>query len=580
MFSRYYHSELAFMREMVREFSQSSGGHYGLMGERGGDPSLEQLLQGFAFLAARIHQRMEDESPEIIHEACEIVLPQLLRSIPSCTILEFNPNLDILLGRKQVDAHTIVTSSPIEGTSCEFRTCNAFELAPVTLERIELDAPSSSCPVLRLQMKTSAAGQDAVFHENGIRFYLHGDYSVATTLWLWLQQYCSQIRIRSLDSSGSQIRLPLDSLKPLGWEREYALFPWSQQSLEGFRLIQEYFTFPQKFLFFDLLNLDAAKSIAHPNFEIAFHLNKPPSLPGKISQDAIRLHCVPAVNIFSGHAKPVQCKEIGREHLLQVEGLPQEHAEIYTIESVTGRQQSDAPSTSYLPFASWERAAQPEEICPYYQIRREISHSEDGLDLYISASAPVELVPHFTDEQLTIPVTCTNRALAGRLRKGDLCNVSSAIKCQVTNIIDATKPVLPPLGTDAYWRFISHLSLGHHALQDVKTLQSLLTLYNFHTSADKQGMENRKRIEAISAVRTLPRRRVIEATAMRGFCTEIEIQEDSFACQGEAFLFGSVINHLLASRISFNSFHELSLRLLPSKISFAWHPTIGYQTVF
>src|SRR5512141_2881929 len=99
MFSKYYQSELAFLRGMGKEFAAAHPNLAGLLAERGGDPDVERLLEGFAFLAARIRERLDDAVPEVIHDLTEVLLPHYLRPVPACSVLEILPNPGALRAR-------------------------------------------------------------------------------------------------------------------------------------------------------------------------------------------------------------------------------------------------------------------------------------------------------------------------------------------------------------------------------------------------------------------------------------------------------------------------------------------------
>src|SRR5512141_2299308 len=99
MFSKYYQSELAFLRGMGKEFAAAHPELAGLLAERGGDPDVERLLEGFAFLSARIRERLDDAVPELIHDLTEILLPHYLRPVPACTVVEFQPVAGALRAR-------------------------------------------------------------------------------------------------------------------------------------------------------------------------------------------------------------------------------------------------------------------------------------------------------------------------------------------------------------------------------------------------------------------------------------------------------------------------------------------------
>ncbi len=121
-FSQHYHEELAYMREKLRELVDKYPDMESILGEYGGDEGVERLLQSYAFLTARLRDKIDDDSPEVIHDVCRIMAPQLLRTFPACSILEYKPDFTTSKGRTRIQQGTEVKSRPIDGTECRFRT--------------------------------------------------------------------------------------------------------------------------------------------------------------------------------------------------------------------------------------------------------------------------------------------------------------------------------------------------------------------------------------------------------------------------------------------------------------------------
>src|SRR5690242_19474982 len=150
MFSRFYQGELAFLRAMGRAYAEANPTTAGLLAERGSDPDVERLLEGCAFLAARVRERIEDSIPEVVHDLAELLLPHTLRSVPAATIVEFTPVPGALRARLRVPAGTELASVPVEGTSCRFRTASDLDLLPVTVQDVALDQAIGATPALRV----------------------------------------------------------------------------------------------------------------------------------------------------------------------------------------------------------------------------------------------------------------------------------------------------------------------------------------------------------------------------------------------------------------------------------------------
>jgi type VI secretion system protein ImpG len=580
MFSRYFKRELRFLREVGRLFAGAHSNTAGMLGQRRNDPDVERLLEGLAFLSAQAHERFDREASEAVHDLATLLLPHYMRTIPALSVVEFSPNPSAMSGRVPVDASCELATVAIDHTACHFRPRPAY-LVPLSIEDASLEDPRSASPLLRLVFRSTKSAVESVFDEVGIRLFLHGEFAVTTTLWLWLVRHCRDVTVRPLDASGRAVTLGPEVIQPVGFDPldpEEALLPWPRFAPPGFALLQEYFTLPQKFLFLDLRPLSAARAAAAERFEITFRFDRPPELPGAFSPGTFRLNCVPVINLFRASAEPILSELPGAEHVLRPAQVDPAHAEVYSVVSVRGSRRGEAERRSYPNFFDFKHVADPRNpgaaATAFFHLRRELSASGDGLDAYLSVSTPRDVVPDLAEEVLSIDLVCTNRSLAGRVRSGDICvpTPTSPAETPFKNLLPATAPVLPPLGNQLLWRLISHFAITRHSIQSAKALRVLLSLYDF------QGT-GRNRIEAIQSLESRPERRSFDGASLWGVCIVIELAEASFASRGEAFLFGSIINELFASRVAMGSFTELTIRLQPSRAEYGWPPRNGRQVL-
>ncbi|MBJ6765043.1 type VI secretion system baseplate subunit TssF [Myxococcaceae bacterium JPH2] len=581
MFSKYYLSELSYLREMGRAFGMANPSVAGLLVERGADPDVERLLEGFAFLTARIRERVDDDVPELVHGLTELLLPHYLRPLPASSIVEFSPHLRAQRGRAHVPAGAEVASQPIDGTSCVFRTTADVDFLPVQLTDALLDRSSLTSPVLRLYFQTTEQGRAEVFRAQGLRLFIHGEMSASSVVMLWLLRYCKQVRVRGASSQGDGVRLPAQCIHPVGFDRDFRLLPWPRAS-EGYRLLQEYLTLPEKFLFFDVRGLDAAAgTIQEDKFEIAFHLERPPPMDARIHREMFRLHCVPVVNLFSVPSDPILHHALDREHLLRAADLPAHHAEIYSVDSVTGLQAGRNDRRTYRPFFDFTHTAGEGAEQSFYRLRRMHSPLDEGIDTFITLETPRDMAPVLgSEEALSIDLTCTNRSLTARLQVGDLTasTPQSPTNARFRNISPVSRPARAPLGAELHWRLLSHLAINQHSLADAAALRRLMELYNFHALTDNlSARASRLRINAIRAVETKAVTRFLEGAPLRGHRTLVDLDETNFMGMGDTFLFGSILDELLASHVTINSFNELTIRLHPSQTEYSWLPRNGSQ---
>jgi type VI secretion system protein ImpG len=579
MFSKYYLSELTYLREMGRAFGLANPTIAGLLVERGADPDVERLLEGFAFLTARIRERVEDDIPEMVQVLSDLLLPHYLRPLPACTIVEFTPQLRALRGRSRVPAGAELAAQPLDGTSCVFRTTSDVDLLPLTLEEAHLDKSSSTAPVLRLSFQTTEQGRTEVFRPGGLRLFIHAELATSALLLLWLLRYCRGVQVRL--GSGQSVWLPPTAIRPIGFDRQFRMLPWPRAS-EGYRQLQEYFTLPEKFLFFEVHQLESVAPFAEDRFELAFHLERPPPLEARVGKDMFRLHCTPAINLFSASAHPLRHQTLDGEHLLRASDMEPRHSEVYSVDRVTGLQAGRNERRIYQPFFDFAHGAGEGAEPAFYRLRRTPSPIDDGIDTYLSLETARDVVPSLSEETLSVDLTCTNRSLPARLQVGDICQATftSPTQARFKNITPVSRPARAPLGTELHWRLLSHLAINQHSLADAAVLRRLLELYNFHAITDDlTGRANRLRINAMRAVEVRACTRFLEGVPVRGNRTTLELDETSFMGTGDAFLFGCILDELLASNVTLNAFNELALRLQPSQMEYSWLPRNGTQMI-
>ena len=579
MFSKYYQSELTYLREMGKAFGSANPALAGMLVERGGDPDVERLLEGFAFLTARIRERIDDAVPEVVHSLVDLLLPHYMRVLPSCSVVEFTPHARLLRGRSRIAAGAEVGSKPVDGTTCVFRTTRPVDLLPLTLMETVLDQSSPAAPVLRVQFQVAEQGRSEIFQEEGLSLFIQGEPSISAMLLVWLLRHCKGIQVRG-GTGGEAVRLPVKNLRASGFSPEDQLLPWPARAPEGYRLLQEYFTLPQKFLFVEVQGLQAAAAITGQKLELIFEFERPPPLPGRVPKDIFKLHCTPVVNLFTTSADPLRVGALGNEHMLRASGLDPEHMEIYSVDTVTGLQAGRTDRIDYRPF--FDFAHNTKEGGRFFRLRRSLSPINDGMDTYLALGSPRDVSPTPAEETLSIDLTCTNRSLPARLQVGDLSvpTPASPTTAKFRNVIAVTKPVRPPLGSELHWRLLSHLALNQRSLMDAAALKAVLELYNFQATADQPtARANQLRVESLRDVTGKPVTRFLQGAPVRGAQVTIDVEEAGFTGLGDAFLFGSVLDELFASYVSLNAFSEVVLRVQPSQVEYRWPPRNGRQPI-
>lgn len=574
-FDRYYLGELAFLREMGKEFATKHPSVAGLLAERGADPDVERLLEGFAFLAARIRQRLDDAMPEVLEHYVSVLMPQALRTTPAATIVALKPRTGMLRGRTTIPRGTPIASRPVDGTPCLFRTTQDVDLLPITLASQRIDDLGSVAPALVLQLEISPGGAEALFREEGLRLHFHGEFAVASHVYLWARRHCARIVVS--DESGASVVLPASSIVPVGFSDDESLVPWPTVANGAYRLLSEWMAFPSKFLFVDVRGLDAAKELTGSKITLRIEFERPPASPTRIPNDLVRLHCTPSVNLFEVTSDPVRGDGMARPSLIRASGIPPQHAEVFSVDSVVGLVSRTGERRPHPPFHEFEHAANAaKEI--FYVVGREPSPIDDGIHVRIGLGTPhdVQAIPE--EETLSLELTCTNRSLPQALRIGDVCVPTRSTPGSFTfeNIGLVTRPHRPPLGDVLHDRLATHLVLHRRSFTEAASLRSLLAIHNVPEASDEPlHRSNRRKIQSIRSTNSSETVRIVRGAPVHGIALAIEVDESAFASLGEAFVFGEVVERALAELTPIHGFLKVTYVMYPSQTRIEWPARIG-----
>lgn len=582
-FNKYYQDELTFLREMGREFSQAHPEAAHFLAEGGADPDVERLLEGFAFLTGRIRQKLDDEFPEIVHALVSLLIPHYLRPIPPVSLVEFQPIRGMVRKPYRVAKGTEVASVPVDGTSCRFQTCFDLDLHPFHIDTVSLHSPMGGKTELRLRFAIEP-GCPVSWSETGkLRFFLAG--GPAEILYSYFRRYLVNIRISGASGQRSTDDIYLDpkSVEFSGFKEEEALLPYPKNALDVYRVLQEYFIFPEKFLFFDLSGLDALQPFQGDAFGIDFIFSHPLDSSLKLSSENIRLYCTPAVNLVKIESEPIRVDHQRTEYRVSPAGLHPHHYEIYSIDRAVGWIQGSTQEIEYEPFYSFRfgRADSARQKTFYHsRVRDAVAH--DGVDTYVSFVDSDQNVVLPATENVVFQLTCTNRVLCEKLRVGDIQVVTDTTPSvsRFANIARVTPGIRPPLEGDLYWRLISHLGLSSVSLSNAAAMRDVLELYNFPSFQNRQaGKANQLRMEGIVDVKRTPEQLLFRGVPIQGTTTRISLEESCFNNEGDMILFASILDEFFSQQVSVNSFSRLIVKGNTKGETFEWPPRIGRMRI-
>jgi type VI secretion system protein ImpG len=601
---QYYERELSFLRRMGAEFGEKYpkiASRLLIEQDKCEDPHVERLLEGFAFLAARVHLKIDDEFPEITEALLNILYPHYLRPIPSMSVVQFHVDADQPKPETglKIPRGSMLLSRPVDGLACRFRTAYDVTLWPLNVSEAQWRTPDRlNLPVrgaeavgaIRLELACAGDVTFARVGLRGLRFYLTGEPDLVHTLHELLLNNCVQVIARDLDRPKlSPITLPAGVLRAAGFAEDESLLPYTRRSFAGYQLLQEYFCFPQKFLFVDFNGMEA---ICQAGFsgraEIAFLISpfersdRLQVLETGISARTFRLGCTPAVNLFPHTADPILLDYAHTEYRVVPDVTRQQGMEVFSIEEVVSAEPDSQEVVHFEPFyAHRHGAARRNPTAFWHAVRRPSSRDRDpGSEVYLTLVDLSGKAAHPNLESLTVRTLCSNRDLASRLPfghpSGDF-ELQGAVPVKRTVALHKpTDTLRPPMARESLWRLISQLSLNYLSLVDdgVDALREILRLYDFTRSPYAA-----KQIDGLAALRSRPhfaRVGTPEGVAfVRGTRVEIELDEEQFV-GGGAFLFASLLESFLGLYVSLNSFSQLLVRTHQRKeVLKLWPPRSG-----
>ncbi|HEY2407212.1 MAG TPA: type VI secretion system baseplate subunit TssF [Polyangiaceae bacterium] len=585
MFNRYYQDELAYLRDLGREFAQAYPALAPMLADRGGDPDVERLLEGFAFLTGRIRQKLDDELPELILTVASLLFPQLIRSQPSASILELLPLASALRERRIVPAGTEFDSTPVDGTRCRFRSTTDCELVPWQLQSAQLESVPGA-QQLRFTLHSPSGLPIAKVAPEKVRLFLAGDERQSLTLLTWLAQHATDVVLSAAQPGGAAKELSLGkgSIQLPGFDGD-PLFPVDDLAFPGFRLLQEYYALPARFAFVEIANLARVEQLAPEATELSVSVrfdSRVPNMP-VLPPDSLKLHCVPIVNVFSHTAEPIRVMREREQFIVRPAGLRPGHGEVYSIEQVLGVISGSAERFVIPPFFDFSHAgALAEEKRVYYSVHPRPSVVGDGVDPYVSLGTAENsgVLPDI--DVLSIDLLATNGKLANGLRVGEIATAtaSSPPFASFRNLLAVTSYVAPPLGQELQWRATAHAAMNLRSLTEPEVLRSMLSIYNLGAISDRQAARaNELRALALRDVRLKPAERLFRGIPVRGVALEIDLDESGFAGDGDLFLFGAVLERLFSHYVSLNSFSMTTVRALQTKARYAWPARSGNLTM-
>ncbi len=613
----YYERELQHIRESAEEFAReypSAASRLGLESFEVQDPYVERLLEGFAFLTARVQLKLDAEFPRVTEFLLDTVQPHYLAPIPSMTVVQCQLAPDNPVGPEGfvLPARTLLRSEPVgpQHTRCEFRTGQPVTLWPLRITEaayysrdyaaLRLPAGLGTRAAIRIRLATAGGVPFSQLGLDRLALFLHGPDSLPVRLYENLLARGRGLVLRpGLANPPWQQVVEAPAIRRMGLTADEALLPFDARSFQGYRLLEEYFAFPQRFLFVELQGL--AEGVGRCTGE-ALDLIIPlaeadPALEGNVSAGSFRLFCTPAVNLFHRSAERIALSDRAWEFPIVVDRTRPLDFEVYRVQEVTGYgsrpdqrqrfgpfyQASDLEPDgggAYFAVHRVERALTERERNPRIGLRNGSGYA--GSDVYLSL-VDARSAPYRSDlRQLGVECLCTNRDLPLLMPNRFTLEVSAPA---VKDVVWLTQPTAPrnsrAIG-EAAWRTISHLGLNYTSLAEAgeagaEPLRDLLRLY-----ADGSDPASRRQIEGVRGLTTRSMTARVgqggPAAFARGLEVELLIDEEAFEGLG-CFLLGSVLEEFFARYVSLNAFTQTVVRSTSRGELVRWPARLGQRPI-
>lgn len=571
------------------------------------DPHVELLLQSFAYLSANVRRDMATQANHLPNQVLGVLYPHLIKPIPSMFVVQadvvskeakFDGVKVLDKGREfYVDIHSSKKGLlRCKMTTSTKTTLRPFDVSDVSFSSIrdvgydasKMDNDSVSNAVrkahtaLKLEVTNLDDKPTAEFGPESLRFYINGEKNrphSAYHLYDLIANDCINIIVKNRsDSEASQYQLlNKNAISWVGFDEEDAVLPFNKGSHSAYRILQEYFLFPEKYLFFDLTGIDGSK--LGKKFDIYFLLSTLPNQNVRPNADSFSLNAIPLINLYPQRLNSIRLDEEDHEYRLMGDFKHHAYCEVHSLSEVQVIPKEGEPKRAQ-PYAGIEGDLLHENEC-FYSTRTEISglKSVPGTEMYISIHQKAQEYEKTADDVISIKAKCTNRRLPESLRVGDsLALVGPGPISRAKVLTKPTMHMSPSLNNDKPWRLMSNLVLNTSSLEKegIEILKSILLTYS-----NENEKSHFSQVDSITDVQCRRIVKHIGKDQWRGLCKgmEVVLEIDIEKFNGTSLhLFGSVLNRFFGLYANVNSFTQFKLILKQKKEVFrSWPPLAGEQ---
>lgn len=608
---KYFEREYNFLQTAGEEFAKKHptlGSRLRMSERERKDPFVERLFEGFAFLAGRIQERLDDEFPEIAGGILEILFPNLLKPFPSCSILQLKHKPGAISKPIVVEKGSEIQTASAKykvrykvyaGVSDKsrltekeepadfiFRTTQDVIVRPMTLSDVTVEDSTKGNTILKLKIQPDRNVDYESLQMNNFQLYLQGAASIKFELLYFLTNFVSSVSVKELSNTKAayteikDFKIEIPDLYSEDYSaRDNSILPYSKQTFSGYKLLQEYFSFPEKFFFIQINGLEQFKSSEQSGpFEIKIDFNRRIVKEKWATLKNIALHCTPIVNLFSRMTEEVIVNQRLPEYYIVPDIDRRKSREIYSVDKVSGISESKIEQYKYIPISSHDILDTSD---PDYNYKRFFSvfrrtQVSDMSETFIRLFGPSMEEDDFPKETLSIQATLSNGFLpASYLEVGVIKEpINFPVGIEASNITIPTDVLEGPDKSNYLWSLIANLSVSYTSLSEVETLKNILNLYNWfkvHNHPNKKRIDGILKIDKPKIISKIKNRSII-----RGIEFHITIDPNEFEHgAGDIYLFGLILNKFLSQYVTVNSFIQLRITESGTNKEYLWEPIIG-----
>lgn len=601
----YFEHELTVFEALKEDFARRYPAEAGRLlpdPDRVVDPHLDRMIEGFALLAGRVHHKIDAEFPELSEALLEVLYPHLLTPVPAMSIAQFSlegVNDEHRLG-VSIAKNTQLRTRPLGNPPmpCGWRTGYPVTLWPVRVVKAQVlrrffptgvQVPPRTAAALVLHLECHGPWTFADLSLEKLRFYLSGDRQVIANLYEVLFNHTLQVVVRSMDASGRREPLehaPGEVLFPVGFEQDEGLLPFRSESFVGYRLLTEFLSFREKFLFVDLGGWRQASQAGFgKTVEIIFFLNRAEeNLEQGVTARTFLLGCTPIINLFVRSAEPLALTQRTTEYRVVPSRNWPLGLEIINVDAVTALDPVGPRTVEFQPFYAYSPDHHQKSFAFWRAARRNsYLEGDSGTEVYLTLVDSDFQPQQPAEAVLNVHTTCSNRDWPGRFqRAGEPLTLSGGAPGPITCLHLPTAVLRPSLRQSTYWRLLAQNNLNHISLTDptegLSALQEILRLCDMSDpkASGHLAAVNQQIIEGITAMRCRPAMTRISQGAEVGYCRGqevlLEFDEKNYIGVG-LLLYSSVLERFLGLYAGVNSFSQLVAKTKQSQGYFKkWPP--------